>query len=475
MQSITLHSPAVRGLILTLFSFFITFSLPNTTSGQIFTESLHLPLIQGHRPPPTPTVFGGEIIGGSDTQVAPLSGDAGITWARYNELEWAKVEATPGVRDWSALASMETALAARSAAGLTNLVIVGEAPVWARQDPSRDCSLIKADALDDFASFMAEVATRYSRPPYYVNHFEIYNEPDVDPDLATPTQNFGCWGDENDPNYGGGYFSQMLSTIYPSIKAANPNAQVVIGGLLLNCDPTHTYPEGRDCSASKFLRGILQAGNGANFDAIAYHGYPIHTLARVDWDRNMYLWAHRGGTVLGKLQFIREELAAFNLDKPIMLTESALICYEGASCNLDQTLLRQDQANYVVRLYSRAFANDLTAAIWYSVNDPGWRYVGLLESDLSPRPAYHALTFLSQQLRNASFVETLGNGNNAVEGYAFRTNTHDIYIYWSNDATSHSVPFPAGALLYDKLGNPIPPPITGSLLVGFEPVYVVLP
>lgn len=444
------------------------------TSANPLVEFVHLPLIQGNRPPPPPNVFGGEIIPGPDSIVAPLAVNAGVTWTRYVELEWSKVEPSPGVRNWDALANVDRALAARSGAGLTNIVIVGDTPVWARQSPAQACSLIKPEALDEFAALMEDLAGRYKRPPYYVNHWEIYNEPDVDPRYASPEQNFGCWGNENDPNFGGGYFSQMLSTIYPRMKNVNPDAQIIIGGLLLDCDYKYAYPQGRNCESSKFLRGILQHGGGTNFDAVAYHGYPLHAMVRQDWERAYPLWSHRNGVVLGKLEFIREELGAFGVDKPIFLTEGALLCYEGSACNTDQTLLRQDQANYVMRLYSRAMAHDITGVIWYSVNDPGWRYPGMLDSQLEPLPAYHALDFMTSQLGTATFIGTLGNGTGTFEGYAFRANNREIRLYWSNDLTPYTVPFPAGATLYDKLGNQLPPPTTGLLTIGFEPVYVVL-
>ncbi len=461
---------------------FILLVLPGTITATAATppptlliETLHLPLIQGYRSPPPPTIFGGEIIPGSDSIVAPLASDAGVTWTRYVELEWAKVEPTPGLRNWDAIASVETALAARSDAGLTNIVVVGETPAWARQEPSRACSLIKPEHLDEFAAFMGDLTHRLNRPPYYVNHFEVYNEPDVDPDYASPTQNFGCWGDEGDPDYGGGYFSQMLSAIYPRMKAANPRAQIIIGGLLLECDYTHSYPDGRSCPGSKFLRGILRHGGGQNFDAVAYHGYPLHSSTRRDWERAYPLWSHRDGVVLGKLEFIRQELGAFGLTKPIFLTEGALLCYENSACNLDQTLLRQDQANYVMRLYSRALANGLTSVIWYSVNDAGWRYSGMLDSQLRPLPAHTALEFMTGQLAGSRYLGMLGNGNNTFEGYAFRGSHGEVRLYWSNDLTPYTVPFPAGGLLYDKVGNPLPAPITGVLTLGFEPVYVVIP
>ena len=39
----------------------------------------------------------------------------------------------------------------------------------------------------------------------------------------------------NDPYYGGGYYAEMLKIVYPQIKAADPEAQILIGGLLLFC------------------------------------------------------------------------------------------------------------------------------------------------------------------------------------------------------------------------------------------------
>ena len=86
----------------------------------------------------------------------------------------------------------------------------------------------------------------------------------------------------------------MLSAIYPRMKAANPRAQIIIGGLLLECDYTHSYPDGRSCPGSKFLRGILRHGGGQNFDAVAYHGYPLQSTTRRDWERARLRYLQRG-------------------------------------------------------------------------------------------------------------------------------------------------------------------------------------
>jgi hypothetical protein len=40
-------------------------------------------------------------------------------------------------------------------------------------------------------------------------------------------------------NFGGEYYGNMLKIVYPAIKSADPQAQVLVGGLLLDCDPVN--------------------------------------------------------------------------------------------------------------------------------------------------------------------------------------------------------------------------------------------
>ena len=145
--------------------------------------------------------------------------------------------------------------------------------------------------------------------------------------MVGPTSGFGCWGDEADPYYGGGAYAEMLKRVYPAIKQANPSAQVLIGGLLLDCDADHPVA-GRDCADSRFLEGILRNGGGAAFDIVSYHGYAFWSGKNEDWDISNPAWQPRGGVVLGKLQLIRETLARYQVDKPVLLSEAGLLCYQ---------------------------------------------------------------------------------------------------------------------------------------------------
>ena len=228
------------------------------------TTQLYLPLLlNGY--PPEPSIFGTQINPGFVNSVLTPTVKGNYSWVRYDNLFWSQVEAVQGERDWTKLKLFESEISLLSRAGRIPLVIVRGTPTWAQQKPPYVCGPIREDALDDFADFMRELVERYSRPPYNVTYWEIWNEPDVESTFVNPNSLYGCWGEPDDPYYGGGYFAEMLKKVYPAMKKANPNVQIVIGGLLLVCDPSNPLP-GRDCHEAHFLEGVLRNGGGDYFD-----------------------------------------------------------------------------------------------------------------------------------------------------------------------------------------------------------------
>ncbi len=422
------------------------------------------------QPAADPSVFGVQINRGKVAATASRLREANISWVRYGNISWAEVEATPGVRDWSRLEGVEAELRAIIAAGGTPVVIIYGTPDWAQKVPGAGCGPIHPDALDNFAGFMSELVSRYSGPPYNVRYWELGNEPDVDPSLVSGDSPFGCWGDENDPYYGGGYYAEMLKQVYPAIKQANPAAQVVTGGVLLNCDPDNP-PSGKDCKPARFVEGILQNGGGEAFDILAYHAYTYWGAADQDWDRAHPAWQQRGGLLLGKLDFLRSVLSQYGVDKPIFMNEGGLLCYpSGTACVETDPGFYNDQANYAVRLYTRAWANNLMGVAWYTLNGPGWREGGLLDAAQAPRPAYQTVQFMAQLLAGADYSGPLSNG--ALEGYAFQKDGTAYHVYWTNDSATVELPLPPDTrAAYSYLGQPVPLP-DGTLTVGFEPVFL---
>lgn len=432
------------------------------------SNTVYLPIAMDNYASEAP-IFGIEIIRGKVTAtLARRAGALGNPWVRYNGFRWSEIEPTPGRRDWSNLNQVEAELRALAAQGVTLNVVVSSTPAWARQRPNTPCGPIASSALDAFADFMRELVARYSGPPYHVRYWELWNEPDVAPELVDAASPFGCWGDARDPYYGGGYYAEMLKRVYPAIKQANPNAQVVLGGLLLDCDPTRP-PAGKDCQAARFFEGILRNGGGSAFDLLAYHAYVYWSPTARDWDQDHPAWRQRGGALLGKLDFLRATMRQYGITKPVLMNEGSILC-QPANTACPGAQFGDDQANYAVRLYTRAWAHGLQGAVWYTLDGPGWLHGGLLDGTEAPRPAYKTLTFMSSLLKDAIYTGPLHSGT--MEGYAFRKGTTTYQIRWTNAETSVTLALPANThAIYDKFGQPVIPGETG-VSVGFDPLFI---
>jgi len=476
--------------------------------------TLYLPIVSNHFP--LETVFGVEMdqitIGGGLDQVAA----ANTTWVRRNGVLWADVEPDEGTRDWSVLAGLEQELRDASANNLQVILIVRKTPSWAQKVTGYSCGPIKPEKLGAFGNFMVDLVSRYSVPPYNVRYWEIWNEPDVDPALAAyiggDSIPFGCWGDWTDPYYGGGYYAEMLKAVYPRIKAADAQAQVLVGGLLLDCDPRGSPSTcatvGHGESPPKFLEGILRNNGGAYFDGVGYHVYDGYygALGQYSlWTWNS-AWNTTGPTTIAKARFIKEVLGAYNIsDKFIMNTETAVVCGGfndppgQPPCESDPTsAFEQTKAYYVAQVYAAAIAEGLRANIWYSVS--GWRNSGLLRPELTwpqktfasefrptaqnsglltssgaPRLAYYAYQFARSELADASFVGDIGSadigGVSGVKGYKFNRGDRTIWLLWSLDGATHLISLSGLPLAaWDALGNSVTP--AASMNVDLIPLYL---
>jgi hypothetical protein len=312
-------------------------------------------------------------------------------------------------------------------------------------------------------------------------YWEIWNEPDIDPELLVDTKSvFGCWGNNDDAFYGGGDYADMLYVVYPAIKAVDPTAQVLVGGLLMDCDPRLLFgcTNNHGKNPSRFLEGILRRnGNmdgGNYFDGISFHAYDYYLGSEGQYSNpNWGTDSNTFGPSLGvKSEFIRETLDNFNVtNKFLMNTESALICN---SCEMDITF-EATKGNYLIQNYSSAIASGLKTNIWFTIF--GWRNSGLLNPDLSPKLAFTAFKFARFLLRDSTYKGEIDSSdiNDIVglRGYKYDLEDHEIWVLWSLDGAGHSVTLNPGVPLeiYDSLGTIITP--SSSLIIGLEPIFLV--
>lgn len=433
------------------------------------------------------SIFGWQMAAIRQDRRLTLTGEANVSWVRYTALPWAAVEPTPGERNWAAVADLEAQLLNAARLGTRVILVVHRTPGWAQKLPGVACGPMTPETIPAFAAFMRDAVARYSADPYHVRHWEIWNEPDVDPSLVDTTSVFGCWGDRSDEYYGGGYYAEMLKAVYPAVKAADPRSEVIVGGLLLDCDPR--LPDSCvDPLPPKFLEGILRNGGAAAFDGLAFHAY--------DFFKNsppveVGLYANRGfqaaynttgPVVIPKAQFVKQMLERYGVTgKYLMNTESALICGApveppgGPGCERSpDSAYEITKAYYVTEAYASAAAEGLRANIWYSLE--GWRNSGLVDSmrrGFEPRPGYQSFRFARQELGDATFTRRLDEYADVLFGFEFARHDRRVWVLWSRDRTERAITLPLHPLaVYDPFGNSLP--ATNPLVVGVMPVYVEL-
>ncbi|MBL8154109.1 MAG: beta-galactosidase [Anaerolineae bacterium] len=167
---------------------------------------------------------------------------------------WAYAEPLPGEYNWE---SFDRIIQHAQNQGLTVIARMGLVPEWARQtedDISTTLNDLPERSYGDFAEFVAAFASRYRGE---VRHIIIWNEPNLSFE----------WGYRPvDPS---GY-AKLLKTVYPVVKAANPEAIILAAPLAPTLEPPGS-PNG--LNDLLYLEALYQAGAAPYFDGLAMHTY----------------------------------------------------------------------------------------------------------------------------------------------------------------------------------------------------------
>lgn len=426
---------------------------------------------------------GGEVLGvhvSDYNDVLQLSfyDNSGAIWSRYDRFHWDLIESipqNPPVYDWSSVD--ETGLLNAAKRGILVTGIVLFTPDYAQKLPGSVCGPISEDQLSRFGDFLHALVQRYSQEPYHVKYWEIGNEPDVNQGFASRV-GFGCWGDPADPGYGGGYYAEMLNVAYPRIKSVDPQAQVLIGGLLLDCDPRNPpkasadTDELKDCSPARFLDGILANGGGDYFDGISFHAYDYYEFQ--DGKYSNYNWGSSSSTngvvSIPKTSFLLERLQAYGVsDKYLLNTESGLVCgSDGKEEGCQSEAFTQTKAAYIVHTNTTALSLGLRANIWYSLM--GWRGSELVSEHYRPLAAFDTFQVNFRFLQQANFNHVITNYPQFFV-YEFDTPQGSMWVVWSKSGQPEPIQLPAQPrAVYDMYGTLLP--ANQNLSVDFAPLYI---
>lgn len=350
-------------------------------------------------------------------------------WVRI-PFHWGAVEpenTTPDHYQWPA--ALDQQLIDLAAQNIQVILLFGGNPRWAA---TYYYGPIDRTDLSEVTEFMQAAAARYRQPPFNIRHWEMYNEEDC--------------GDPLYADYGAAYFGHfpqeyvdILAAVYQPVKAVAPDVQILMGGIAYDL----WEPDG--AFVHDFLDQVLQRGGANYFDMMNFHYY-------VAFDS---VWAPYGHGILGKLAFLRDKLADYGVEKPFLCSESGWFSDEpGGSAEV--------QARYAVQLYARVLSVDMKPVIWFQLVDdsmPGPPKWGLLNPDMSPKPAYFAYQTTTSQLTHARYVRELSDaatGSSAIEAYEFALTAEDMatVVAWTNDWITHSLTITSPLVTrVDKLGT----------------------
>ena len=393
---------------------------------ELSTYTVWLPIIaRGFTQPYGP--FGAQIYTADPISVDQMS-KMRTAWVRL-PLSWAWIEPQNTMPDnytWSA--SFEEQLASLSTHHIQVILQVGDNPSWAATYKNGPIDLVD---ISEITQFIQAVVARYSQPPYNVKYWEMYNEPD-NGNVLYAEEGQGFFG------HTPAAYVDILEAVYQPIKAVDPEARVLLGGLAYDAwEPDGPFVQ-------DFLDQVLMDGGDAYFDLMNFHYY---LAFRSNWEPY-------GTDILGKLAFLRGKLADYSVDKPFVCTET------GWFSNFQNGNGHEIQSQYVVQAFVRSMTTDMEVVIWYTLVDSAAdpRNWGLLDVDLNPKPSYYAYQVLTTQLSRADFVRKLSLEETTpilVESYEFATPAgRTIIVAWVNgDTTVQLMRQAPQVIVVDKFGS----------------------
>jgi large repetitive protein len=318
---------------------------------------------------------------------ARLMEDAFVRMAR-EEFEWKRIEPRKGNFEWARFDQAVEVARSHQIELLGKLVY--SAP-WASSAPSGTSAAsvpyYPPKQVSDFAAYAQAVVHRYKDR---VHVWEVWNEPN--------TSLF--WK----PGPNATQFAALLKAAYAAIKAEDPSATIVLGGLA-GFDRT-------------FLDGVRAAGAWASFDALGIHTYTIGAPEKstaAAWLDQAQSYVERYGT------------------KPIWITELGWSTYAGSGSGyigVNETT----QASYLARAYLDASVRGVAGIFWYDLIEDGTSTTslasnyGLVEQSGRKKPAYTALQRVAGAL---DMSVSVGASNPSAAGQMTVVDPLDSIAGWS--------------------------------------------
>jgi polysaccharide biosynthesis protein PslG len=276
------------------------------------------------------------------------------------DVNWAQIQAGGESKyDWAMTDAVINGARQRS---LGLLAVLTYTPTWARP---ANAPATAAPAPDRFATFVTAAVKRYGAS---VKDWEVWNEPNTS----------SSWY----PEANGAQYAGVLAAAATAIRAAQPEAKVLTGGLA----PATTG--NGEIAPVPFLQSLYAAGARPHFDAVGMHPYcwPAEPGADVSWSA----WWQ----MTGAKDSLRSVMATHGDEgKQIWATEFGAPTGGPKGSFVTQA----QQAAMITQAYKLWLGYSWAGPMFvFQLRDEGTaesttaNWFGLLDNNFTAKPAYHS-------------------------------------------------------------------------------------
>ena len=280
----------------------------------------------------------------------------GITSVRVDANWYGGQPDGPKSYDW---ASLDSVVASIQKVGLSADLIIDGCPPWAAVSSAQGNQFAQPASATAFATWAAAVAARYGGKG--AKYFEIWNEPN-NPAFWSPAPNPAA-------------YTADLKAAYAAIKAVDPSAVVLTGGLAPEDNSSNSY------DPVTFVEDMYADGAQGSFDGVGYHPYtypftPENQIIGSAWSE-----MSQTSTSLRSLMTAHGDSA-----KKIWITEY------GAPTSGSTSVSDAEQSTELVQAISQvkqlSWIGSFYIYTWVDAPDEGF---GLLTDGDAQKPAYGAV------------------------------------------------------------------------------------
>jgi len=340
--------------------------------------------------------------------------EAGVAWERIL-FYWSELQPN-GPEDWNGYHVQDVWLEWAAAEGREVVGLLKHTPAWATDGPPgcgvpRGLELPIDDPGNLWATFVRRIVSMYAGR---INHWVIWNEPDIAPDTYGHE-----WCGSMEEYY------RLLKVAYLAAHQANPDVIIHLAGMTYWHDRTYLR---------RFLTLVVQdptaPEHGYYFDVVTLHIY------------------FQTETVPYIINETRAALRACGLNKPVWVNETNASPDSDPQWPLVRPRWRvnlEEQAGFLLQSFALALSAGAERVAVYKWMDaglpPGGEPFGVLRPDGSRRPAFEAYklitthyagTITAREERHPLYiVVTLNRGNATTR------------VLWARTAAAATVSLPA--------------------------------